>query len=260
MAASPTPLDAARIRNATFVRTVEHHSQIGSTNDRARQLQHKPGMELPLLVVADHQTAGRGRGQHTWWTGHGSLAASLLLDPAAHGVRPELQPRVSLAAAVATIDTVAPLLPHYRLGLHWPNDVFVEGDKLAGVLVEAPSPERIIVGLGVNTNSTIREAPYELRRAATTLLDLTGQWHDRDEFLVALLNHFAAALGQLAHEPARVGRRFNELCLQRGQTLTVRSGSATYTGRCLGIALDGSLLLETPHGTQAIYSGFLVRE
>ena len=76
-----------------------------------------------MVVVAEEQTAGRGRGANRWWTGRGSLAFSLVFDPAGWSLEDELQPARSLAVGVAIVDTIAPLLPGSRVGLHWPNVV-----------------------------------------------------------------------------------------------------------------------------------------
>ena len=76
-------MDINRILRETFVVEVEHHDELGSTNDRAMQRAKQGASRLPLLVIADRQTAGRGRGGNRWWTGPGSLAFSLLLESAA---------------------------------------------------------------------------------------------------------------------------------------------------------------------------------
>jgi BirA family biotin operon repressor/biotin-[acetyl-CoA-carboxylase] ligase len=162
-----------------------------------------------------------------------------------------------LAAAVATVETVEPLLPPKTVGIDWPNDVMVQGRKLAGILVEVLSNRHHIVGIGLNTNNSLVEAPPELRPTATTLLDLTGTVHDQTTMLVDLLNHLESNLAQLAIEPEQVGRRADALCSQRGKMLTLHSGGQSLAGRCVGIAPDGAFLLETAAGRQAFYSGVL---
>ncbi|HEY2147541.1 MAG TPA: hypothetical protein VGH32_06365, partial [Pirellulales bacterium] len=87
--------------------------------------------------------------------------------------------------------------------------------------------------------------------------DLTGVVHPRTEIIVQLLNELARCLRQLVAEPESHGRRFNDLCLQHGEMLTLYQGARATAGRCLGIAPDGGLLLETPSGTHAFYSGTL---
>ena len=252
-------LDIDRVLRETFVVDVQHHATLDSTNDRARRCAAETSGELPLLVIADRQTAGRGRGTNRWWTGRGSLAMTLLLTRDQVGVRQVGQsPLVALATALAVADTLAPLLPGRRVGIRWPNDVFADGGKLAGILVEVLPDGRHIVGIGVNTNNSLADAPPELRTTAATLYDLTGRHHDRTTFLVELLSHLEDALGQSTSEPDRIGARANRLCLQHGETLTVEQGRRTIRGRCAGIAPDGALLLETDDGRQSFYSGVLL--
>ncbi|MBI1902089.1 MAG: biotin--[acetyl-CoA-carboxylase] ligase [Planctomycetia bacterium] len=256
-------LDIEPVRSHDWLASFEHHFTLGSTNARAREAAgHNP--PLPLLVVADGQTAGRGRGANRWWTGRGSLVMSLLFDPATLGIAADQRTGVSLAAAVAVVDAVGPLLdgvvPQGELGLHWPNDVFVSQRKLAGALVETLFDGRLILGLGVNTNNTAADAPPELRRRAVTLRDLTEKTHDPTQFLIRLLAHLRECLEQLGHDPDLLGERFARLCLQRGRVVTVQQGTETTTGRCHDVAHDGALLLDTPHGRRAFYSGALVHE
>jgi BirA family biotin operon repressor/biotin-[acetyl-CoA-carboxylase] ligase len=249
-------LDVDRLLAETFVARVEYYQTLGSTNDRARQCAGAGPGELPLLVVADMQTAGRGRGTNLWWTGRGSLAFSLLLGADELGeAERNRSPLVSLAAAVAVVEAVGPLLPSIPVGIRWPNDVVAGGGKLAGILVEGLPEGRLVVGIGVNTNCSLAEAPPELRRTATTLLELTGVRHEQTGILVALLGCLEKAFGQLASQPDRIGAEADALCLWRGKTLNLLVGDQAITGRCDGIAPDGALILDTPQGRQTLYSG-----
>jgi len=250
-------LDIDLLLEKTFVARVEHHATIGSTNDRAKQCAHEGVGPLPVLIVADEQTSGRGRGANRWWTGKGSLACSLLVDIDDLGMAPGRSPLVGLGCALAIAETVAPLLPSHTVGLHWPNDVFVAGRKLAGTLVEVLAGRRLVVGIGLNSNNAIRDAPQQLQKTATTLFELTGTRHDRTQVLLALLAHLAKVFRKLASAPEQIAVKANALCLQRGKTLTIHSGRRSITGRCVGIASDGALLLHTADGREKLYSGVL---
>jgi BirA family biotin operon repressor/biotin-[acetyl-CoA-carboxylase] ligase len=251
-------LDVQRIRNESFVAHLEYHDELGSTNDRARQLASERGDEMPAIVIAERQTAGRGRGTNRWWTGAGSLAFSLLFDPRARGIERRYFPMLSLAAALSIVDASAPRLHDAGLGVHWPNDVFASGRKLAGVLVEALADGRHIVGVGWNVNNSTFEAPVDLAHIVTTLRELTGREHDRTQLLVEALSRLDGLLNRLATEPSAVGRCADGVCLQRGQELTIEAGSRRSTGRCAGIAADGALLLDTPSGRQMHYGGAII--
>ncbi len=255
-------LDLTKAVAGTFVAETEHHTSLGSTNDRARECALAGNARLPLLVVADEQTAGRGRGTNRWWTGRGSLAMSLLLDtmggPGPGPAQAGSQPLVGLAAAVAVVETARPRLPGVEVGLHWPNDVFASGRKLAGVLVEVLAGRRTILGIGVNTNNTAAEAPPEVRHKAVTMRDLAGRAHDPTDLLSDLLRRLEASLARLAADPAGLGCDADRLCLQRGREIAVRSADGLTTGRCQGIASDGAMLLATRAGLRRVYSGVVV--
>ena len=155
------------------------------------------------LVLADRQTAGRGRGANRWWTGAGSLAFSLLLHPAARGIRRENFPLISLTAALAIIDAARPLASADELGLHWPNDVFAQGRKLAGVLVEALTDGWHVLGVGLNVNNRAIDAPDELREKTISLADLTGRDQSRTDALLALFSAALAQSGPIGHGTGR---------------------------------------------------------
>jgi BirA family transcriptional regulator, biotin operon repressor / biotin---[acetyl-CoA-carboxylase] ligase len=249
-------IDLRRVLAETFVARAEHHPTLGSTNDRARECLGDGG-PMPLLVVADQQTRGRGRGANRWWTGPGCLAFSLLLSPETTPSDPRRRPLVALAAGVAIVDAIRPLVDQTPIGLHWPNDVFVGSRKLSGVLVEVPAEGSHVVGIGVNTNNSLADAPADIRDRAVTLYDLTGRRHDQTGILVEILKHFDRALDQARACPEALVRRANELCLQIGRTLAIRAGTESAAGRCAGIAPNGALLLDTPDGRREFHGGTL---
>lgn len=264
-------MDCRRIVSETFLASAEHHEVIGSTNDRARQCAAE-GLPLPRLVMADRQAAGRGRGSHWWWTPSGSLAMSLLLPADALPDDRGRSSLVSLLAGVAVVDALRPLVEQRispdrdpackttrpsPLGLHWPNDVMLAGRKVAGILVEALPSRAHVIGIGVNTNNTAADAPDELREKLATLRDLTGTTCDHVELIIDLLRRMEIGFQLLRNAPKEVAQRADELCLQRGQELSIHVGEQTITGRCQGIAPNGALRLVTPDGPREIHSGVI---
>jgi BirA family transcriptional regulator, biotin operon repressor / biotin---[acetyl-CoA-carboxylase] ligase len=244
---------------AGIVDRTQHLASLGSTNDYLREIAPSLPRQERLLVVADEQTAGRGRGTNRWWTASGSLACSLLFDPWAREIERRYYPMISLAAAIAIAESAEALLSRSDVGLHWPNDVFVAGRKLAGVLIEVLSDGRHVLGIGCNVNNGVSAAPPELSDIVTSLVDLNGQEYCRGEFLRNILERLKGRLDELARSPHTLGRRANELCLQHGQTLTIRAGQHESCGVCTGISDDGALVLETPRGRQLFYSGVLAK-
>ncbi|MDX1961919.1 MAG: biotin--[acetyl-CoA-carboxylase] ligase [Pirellulales bacterium] len=276
----------------SWLRRVEWHERLDSTQILARQhSQTLPDQELPLLIGANEQSAGQGRGSHRWWTGAGALACSLLLDPRQFGGTNQPVPQLSLAVGVSLVEVIQQTSPQINIGLHWPNDLYCDvaqnsrssliapagstagtadssrqfsRKKVGGILIEALPGGRLIIGVGVNTNNSFLVAenpsPVELRESACALVDLTGEALDHTQFLLAWMAELRAALELLYAHPERLGEEFDRHCLQRGETLTLYQGTAQYIGRCLGIATNGALRLQLPAGEREFTSGSLRRE
>ncbi|HWA97513.1 MAG TPA: biotin--[acetyl-CoA-carboxylase] ligase [Pirellulales bacterium] len=254
-----TGFDLSRLLATPIVDRVEYQPVLPSTNDRAREFASHTPAGTTLLVVADEQTAGRGRGSNRWWTGPGSIAFSLLVDLERRGIERRWTAMIALATAIAVVEAVRPRLPIGRIGLHWPNDVFVDHRKLAGVLVEALPDGRYIVGLGVNVNNSACQAPAELADMVTSVADLTGAPCDRTELLASILEELGVTLDVLARDPHELGRYADRCCLQHGHALTVSLAGQEHRGRCLGIAEDGALLLDCDGRPERFYSGVLLK-
>ncbi len=229
-----------------WLRTIEVHPELGSTNDRALELCGQPD-KLPALVVAERQTAGRGRQGAVWFAPEGSLTFSLAVRPAAWGISLAQWPALSLTTAIAVADAVQPLLPaSMPAQIKWPNDVFVTGRKLAGILLEsAPTTsDALVIGVGLNVNGALASAG-EQAPLGVTLEELTGRTHSID----ALLENFIAAFDQRA---AQLGASDEELAVEwnRQSLLTNRDviidlGAERVSGRCVGLANNGALRLAT---------------
>ena len=251
------PVDPDRLARHPALAGVEYHQSIDSTQLRAHELARSAARGAgPLLIVAEEQTAGRGRGANRWWTGRGSLAFSLLLQPGDWQLASDPQPGRSLAVGVAIVDTARALVPARHVGLHWPNDVYVGNKKLAGVLIDVLQGGQHVIGVGLNVNNGLSGAPDDVRARATSMVELAGRTFDRTEVLSMLIENLASALRGLTTD-ANFGRRFHDMALQIGEQLTINVGGRKSTGRCLGIDPDGALLLETAMGVERFHSGTL---
>jgi BirA family biotin operon repressor/biotin-[acetyl-CoA-carboxylase] ligase len=203
------------------------------------------------IVVAEHQTAGRGRRGHGWDDEPGAnLLLSIVLRPrqALAGL-----PLFSYVAAIATADalaTVTGLTPR----LKWPNDVLVGGRKIAGILLESRTgPEPVVVtGIGANLNQ--RRFPPELAPRATSAWLETGHSVDREAVLTALLAAFDGWRGQLEAEgfgPVR-GR-----WLALSDTIGRRVHVDGWAGLAVDLDAGGALVLETTAGPRRVVAGEL---
>ena len=243
--------DALRM-HAGFA-TVEVHPELGSTMDRARELAASATVALPALVLADRQTAGHGRRGARWWQAEGSLAVSIVLDDQVVGV--PVQPTWSLACGVALAETIVAVEPMIDLRVKWPNDLEVAGRKLAGILLETGPAGRTILGIGVNTTGSAAAAPPPLRDRLTTLPDLTGRLLSRSDLLVEFLPRFLQLVRDMHASPAVLVDRYRVRCGLTDREVTVYRGEERIEGRCAGIAIDGSLIVDTAGGRQWITSG-----
>jgi BirA family biotin operon repressor/biotin-[acetyl-CoA-carboxylase] ligase len=253
--------DLQRIERETFVRRVEWHDEIDSTNSRAMSLAQEDDVELPLLIGAARQTAGRGRGRNAWWSADGALTFSALINPLELGISAQRCPQVALITGLAVAETLETFLPS-AVQLKWPNDVYVEGRKICGILTEAPAgrPDRLVVGIGLNVQNSVREAPSEIRELAVSLVDVLGErvppW---DEILVPLLNRWEEWLRRLGAEAIDFPTVWRPRCYLHGEQVTATIGPEAYTGVCLGLDADGVLLLQTEAGVRRILAGTVRR-
>src|SRR5205823_9209981 len=149
--------DLSRIANSGLVARIDYHESIGSTSDRAIEIGALDEAELPLLVLAERQTAGRGRGANRWWSADGALTFSLVLEAPRERLPPARWPQVALAAGIAVCEALQGLAPRAEPRVKWPNDVYLAGGKICGILCESIPGwrERPGVGVGVNGNNRV---------------------------------------------------------------------------------------------------------
>ena len=238
--------------------SVEFWDEVGSTNDRARAALTERGGE-GRAVVADRQSAGRGRLGRSWLSPAG---ANLLVSVA---IRPDrLAPidgwQLGAAAALAVRDAAGPWAD---LAIRWPNDlVTAEGLKVAGVLLEtAALGERLteaVIGVGINLNWRRADMPREIAAAATSLAEIHGTPVDRVELLrrlLAALDHEVAAVeaGASPLERMRVASWLT------GRTVEVETPAGVLTGTAVGLGTDGGLEVEGPARRTTITTGEVIR-
>ena len=238
---------------------VEFHPEIGSTNDRARQALAEPAGE-GRAVVADLQTAGRGRRGRTWSSPAG---VNLMLSV---GVRPKIDAGdaglLGIGAALAVRDACAAMVPDADLRVRWPNDVVAaEGRKLAGLLVETAVEDgrlaEAVIGIGINVNWPAADMPADVRDRATSLLELASGPIDRVALLSALLTALDAEIAALERGDSPVPR-LTAISALDGRRVTVDLGSDRLDGTAAGISEQGLLLLDTAAGRVALAVGEVV--
>lgn len=216
---------------------IHRFRSLSSTNDILREMADAAEF---TCVVAEAQTAGRGRNRRSWHSAPGEgLYLSLLLTPRpAAGI-----PLISLMAAVS----VAEALAGFGLGgidIKWPNDVLVNGRKISGILVEGASQgssaARLILGIGVNLNQ--RSFPGELAATATSILIESGRETPVDAFLELLLERIRQWYDRWNEDPAEIARRWEGLSsYARGRRVAVSLDGGGIEGVTGGLTPEGAL-------------------
>ena len=228
------------------------YDTVGSTNDIAKRLA-RDGAAAPTLVWARAQTNGRGRRGRVWASPPGNLYCSAILRPR---YPPAAAAQLGFVAAVAVGEALLPLLPPAAmLAYKWPNDVLLDGRKLAGILLEAETGtsaavDFIIIGVGVNLASSPPESEYP----ATALAEV-GRYAP-DMILAAYvraLHTWYERWRQEGFAPVRAAWRARAAGL--GRPIRVRLDAAALHGRFLDIDQDGALLLEAAGQTRRVAAG-----
>jgi len=246
-----------RLYGTAFARRIFHFFKIDSTNSVAMRL-GESGEPHGTVVVAEEQTAGRGRAGRSWTSEKSvGIYASVLLRPP---IPPAHAPLLTLVAGLAARDAAAEDLDA-QPDLRWPNDLLVCGRKFCGILTEMHAePDRIhhaVVGIGMNVNQT--KMPSEIADHATSLRIETHRIHSRLELLIRLLRCLDRYYNQFLAEGATpILRRFAEVSTYfKGKHVRITTASETFTGTTAGLEPSGVLRVtrDDGHGVVPILSG-----
>lgn len=264
-----TTLSAERITAALTTRRLgrpaHYFPTIGSTNDIAHQLA-RDGASEGALVLADEQTAGRGRLDRTWWAPAGTcLLFSLLLRPALPLYRASQLTMCLGLGAIAGIEQVTGV----RAGLKWPNDLMACGRKLGGMLAELRSNgdelDYAVLGLGLNVNLTFEgsggaptqgtQPPPDLVETAISLSMIGGRQIDRLALLAAIL-----AQTETWYERLLAGESPHTAWVAQlttiGQRVAITLPTGQLIGTATGVTPEGALLVQDDRGRQhTIWTG-----
>jgi BirA family transcriptional regulator, biotin operon repressor / biotin---[acetyl-CoA-carboxylase] ligase len=258
------PLDAARLAEElpSFSgpwTAIEIVPQTGSTNTDLLDWAGR-GLHEGVVLVAEEQTAGRGRMGRSWESPPGAaLTFSVLLRPEA--LPPARRPWLPLVAGIGTVTSIR-MLTGLEAELKWPNDVLIGGRKVAGILAEAAG-NAVVVGIGVNVSTTPEElAPGPGGLAPTSLL-AEGVPVGRDLLLIEILRSLGQWYKTLAAEPdpERIGllAQYHKLSATVGRDVRVElPGGQSISGLATGIDADGQLLVEADGGMYQIAAGDVI--
>jgi BirA family biotin operon repressor/biotin-[acetyl-CoA-carboxylase] ligase len=243
-------------------RRIECFAELPSSNDRARSLLDELGPEAHGAVVfADRQSSGRGRLGRTWVSPPGlGLAMSVALRPANYPANISCLPLAGSLAAAALLTKAAGLSPSMK----WPNDVLVDGRKIAGVLLEgrylSDRPSGLVMGIGINLYQSPSDFPPELRERATSVVASGGPELSREIYAAALLRELEPLIDEGLARPEGLVEKAEALWdHRRGDLLEVAWTGGSLTGRFLGVDPDGSLALDCDDARRTVRFGDVVR-
>ena len=250
------------LRGTIFGKQLHHFYKIGSTNTAAMAAAAEGAAEGSVFL-AEEQTAGRGRGAHSWLSARSAgVYCSVVLRPA---LPPAEVLVLALAAGLAVRAAIEQIDSRVSADLKWPNDVLIAGKKVCGILTEmnaeATRVRHVVVGIGINVNQ--RSFAKELEAKATSLQMVTGSEWSRVELAAALLKSLDREYRLLVERSdARqsILRRFAEQSSWvRGKQVRVEENGSSVEGTTEGLDERGFLQVRTAQGLQMVLSG-TVRE
>ncbi len=246
--------DFAQRQNLRLGRRVLAFAKTTSTNDIAADHAADENAD-GLVIVADEQTAGRGRLGHHWLARpeQSALLSILLCASLSDSID-----RLTLLAGLATAEAIEhatrdanPALPHPDIQIKWPNDLLIAGKKLAGILVEHRPPHHLIVGIGINIAQTPADFEPAIASRATSLYQCAGILLDRFRIVAALLQHLD---GRFRDPTDAWIDAWKSRCPMLGQRIQARIGPRKITGQILDISPLEGLLLRDDTGTTQFLS------
>lgn len=256
---APRPLELAQVRarltTAYVGREMVYQARLGSTNDLAQEMARRRAPE-GTLVIADEQTAGRGRLGRQWLSPPGTnLLMSLIFYPP---LAPAQAQRMTMVCALAVADALQ-CVAGLRADIKWPNDILLRGKKAAGVLTElglqGDALAHTVVGIGLNVNLSASQMPDPLRQTATSVAIERGEPVSREALLAAILNGVERRYERMRRGESPVDEWSARLATL-GQWVRVSdmSGDAAtaevWEGRAERVDEDGALWLRLDDGTR----------
>ena len=254
------PISALRRQSAMddllrddWLKHIQWLAQTDSTNNLAKFWFASHPSDIPALFVADLQTAGRGRSGNQWWSPSGCLMMTLVIPATELPIDISVHSQLALVSGVALADAVDRILQqgdNARMQLKWPNDLYCDGKKVAGILIEAipgrASLTGFAVGVGVNTQVDWQQAPPQLVANATCLSSIARRMIEREEVLTELIRSLRDHLCGWREDQLGWHSAWRSRCMLTGRLVQVESAeSGVVTGLCEGIDSSGRLQLRS---------------
>ncbi|MCR5627170.1 MAG: biotin--[acetyl-CoA-carboxylase] ligase [Lachnospiraceae bacterium] len=247
---------ASMIKTKTIGQELMFYKEIDSTNEECRRRARNGNDTDSVLVVADTQTAGRGRRGRSWQSQKGtSISMSFLLHP---HISPNAAPMLTIVMAMAVskgIEEIADI----PVGIKWPNDIVINGKKVVGILTEMDTEpdyvHNVIIGTGINVSET--SFPEELKDKATSIYNETGKMVSRAGIVANIANRFEEYYEAFLKNTdlSGIAEDYNKKCVNVGRRVKVLDPKGDFEADAKGIDERGELIVDVNGEEKKIYAG-----
>lgn len=225
---------------------ISYLPRVDSTSDALKRLSAENALEEGSVLAAGTQERGKGRRGRHWESPSGGLWFSFYLKPMIPLENIGLLSLVFSVAIARGLDRYLPVPPTIK----WPNDVYSDGKKITGILLETSgemdAPDYLVTGVGINTNVRMTDFPAELRNSCTSLLELAGVLVDHNELLAEVLQSLDQYYRRFLQEGFTcILPEFKERCFHLGQRIELMLGKRKISGNNVDINERGHLLVES---------------
>ncbi|MER1999212.1 MAG: biotin--[acetyl-CoA-carboxylase] ligase [Lysinibacillus sp.] len=241
---------AMHLETARYGQSYYHFEELTTTQAIAHE-QVRAGAPDGTVIVAEHQTAGKGRMLREWSSSNGKgIWMTLLIRPE---IPPHQAPQFTLVAAVAVVNAIKALYPSVDARIKWPNDILINGKKCTGILTEmvaeADRVEAILIGIGINVNQRMEDFPNDLQTIATSLSIVIGEHIDRAVLLAKVLfymEHYCDIYVKYGF--ARLKELWEEASITIGHRVRATTLREVIEGTAIGITEFGVLQIKSDKG------------
>lgn len=236
----------AGIHTKIIGKEIKYFKETQSTNIIAREI--APSVEEGTIVIAESQTAGRGRLGRKWISPEGGIWLSIILKPK---IEPLHAPRITLLAGVSVARAIRSL--GLTAKIKWPNDILINGKKVCGILTEigaeADLIDYIVIGIGIDANVDIDSFPDEIRDNSTSLKKEMGKKINRVDFVRKLIEEFDSEYLKFQKEGFQpILEEWRNMSATIGEWVKISTQTRTIYGEAVGVDNEGALILESSEG------------
>lgn len=244
-------------RNTNWLgKKIIHKESTPSTQIIAHELARNDAKH-GTVVIADEQTAGKGRMNRNWHSTKGKgIWLSMILRPT---ILPYQAPQLTLLTATVLADVIKKITGA-SVQIKWPNDILINSKKISGILTELQAEQDqiqyIVVGIGMNVNHSLDDLPEDINHKASSLMIETKQTWDIQILIQEILMEFEKAYTEYMTSGFHdIKNKWESYGFKLGKRITIRTMQRTWDGKFLGIAEDGALLVQDDQGeTNKLYS------